>query len=285
MNATLLCLALLGSPGDNAKAIVFVQSMQTPSGGFVTTRQPGLDQKLSLRTTRTALRALRLLGGKPADRDAVIRFLHGCYDANRGGFAARPGLPPDPISTSVGLMILGELKLPNDRYVDRGMSFMNETTEDFGQIRMVASSLDELHRTVPNVTKWLELIDKARNPDGSFGSGSDAARWTALYVVAEMRLGGEVDRSKILNILRAGQHEDGGFGNQADDRSDLESCYRVVRLFRRLDAQPDRVDDLRAFIDQCENEDGGFGRTPEENSSLHGTYYATILRHWLNGGK
>lgn len=285
MSGTLLCLALLASSGDNTKAIAFVQSMQTPSGAFVTTRQPGEDPKLSLRTTRTALRALRLLGGKPADRGEVIRFLHECYDADRGGFAARPELPPDPISTSVGLMILGELKLPNDEYVDAGMSFMDETTKDFEQIRMVASSLDELGRTVPNATKWLDLIDKARNPDGSFGSGPGVARSTALYVVAEMRLGREIDRSKILEILRAGQHEDGGFRNLAADRSDLESCYRVVRLFRRLDAQPDRVDDLRVFIKRCENEDGGFGRTPDEASSLHGTYYATIIRHWLDGGK
>ncbi len=285
MNASLLCLALLSAVGDNAKAIAFIQTMQTPSGGFVTTKQPGEDAKLSLRTTRTALRVLRLLGGKPADRGAVVRFLHGCYDSDSGGFAARPGLPPDPISTSVALMILGELKLPNDKYVDAGMTFMNKHTQGFEQIRMVASSLDELHRTVPNAAKWLKLIDEARNRDGSFGAGPGVARATALYVVAEMRLGRKVDRSKILGILRAGQHADGGFGNDKAGVTDLESCYRVVRLYRRLNAQPDREKKLRAFIARCENEDGGYGRTPDEPSSLHGTYYATIIRHWLDGGK
>ncbi len=85
--------------------------------------------------------------------------------------------------------------------------------------------------------------------------------------------------------MREGQRSDGGFGNDTQEQSDLESCYRVVRLFARLDALPDNPEKLRAFIAACHNDDGGFGRTPEEPSSLHGTYYATILRYWLDGGR
>ena len=59
----------------------------------------------------------------------------------------------------------------------------------------------------------------------------------------------------------------------------------MVRLFSRLNAQPDRPQKLRAFIASCRNADGGYGTRPGEPSSLHGTYYATIVRHWLNGGK
>jgi prenyltransferase beta subunit len=227
-----------------------------------------------------------MLGGEPADREAVIRFLRGCYDETTGGFAAKPGAPPDPISTSVALMVLGELHLPQEPYLERGLTFMNDHTHGFEQVRMVAAGLEELHRTVPKARDWLKEIDAARNPDGSYGEGPGRARTTGLYVVAQQRLGGQPEsKEAVLKVLRAGQRPDGGFGNDTPGGSDLESCYRIVRLFARLDAKPDDVPKLRAFIASCRNPDGGFGRRPDEPSSLHGTYYATILRHWLDGGK
>ena len=83
-------------------------------------------------------------GAKPADREAVIRYLDACYDPKSGGFSDRPGAKPDAISTAVGLMILGELKLPVEPYLEAGLKFMTEKTEGFEQIRMVASALEEL---------------------------------------------------------------------------------------------------------------------------------------------
>jgi hypothetical protein len=80
----------------------------------------------------------------------------------------------------------------------------------------------------------------------------------------------------VLRLLKAAQRPDGGFGG-----SDLEACYRIVRLLHRLHAQPERPDQLRAFIARCRHADGGYGIRPDEPSSLHGTYYAAILRHWL----
>ncbi len=158
---------------------------------------------------------------------------------------------------------------------------MNEHTENFEQIRMVAPSLDDFGETVPESARWLNLIDAARNADGSFGSGPGQARSTALYAIAELRLRSAIDEKKVIQFLQAGQRDDGGFGNGQAGGSDLESCYRVVRVLRRLDASPTRLEDLRKFIASCKNDDGGVGRTPDEPSSLHGTYYATIIRLWI----
>jgi hypothetical protein len=272
---------------QNKAAIAFLRTLQTPSGGFVSVPPPkGSDPVPSLRTTRTALRVFRLLGGTPADRDAVVKFLKDSHDPKTGGFGDRPGKGPDPVSTAVGLMILGELKLSNAPYLESGLKFMGAKTEGFEQIRMVASALEETGRRVPQADDWLKLIDNARNADGSFGKGPGMARTTALNVVAQQRLGGKPPSTDaVLKILRAGQREDGGFGGDKKGASDQEACYRVVRLFSRLHAQPDRPEKLRAFIAKCRNTDGGYGIRPGEPSSLHGTYYATIVRHWLDGGK
>ena len=272
---------------QNQTAITFLRTLQTPSGGFVTVAPPkGTPSRPSLRTTRTGLRCFRLLGGQPADRPAVIRYLKACYDPKSGGFSDRPGAKPDAISTAVGLMILGELQLPVEPYREAGLKFINDNTEGFEQIRMVASALEELGRRVPHAGQWLKAIDQARNSDGSYGQGPGKARTTALYVVAQLRLGGKPESDEVvLKVLRAGQRPDGGFGGDKESGSDLEACYRVVRLFSRLNAPPDRPQKLRAFIASCRNADGGYGIRPGEPSSLHGTYYATIVRHWLNGGK
>lgn len=276
----IFALALCVFPADPS-ALSFLDTMQSEKGGFISARWgEGDAARPTLRTTRTALRAYRLLGGKAPNRDKIIEFLNGCYDPTSGGFSSEPGGKPDPISTSVALMIFGELELPVDAFIERGLQFMNDCTHGFEQVRMVASSLEELDRSVPNAKTWLADISKTRNADGSFGSGESRARATALNVIAEIRLGRQVDADSVVNILRDGQREDGGFGDKAGP-SDLEACYRVVRLFHRLGQSPTHTDRLLQFIERCHNEDGGYGRTPDEKSSLHGTYYAAIIRGWL----
>lgn len=268
-------------------AVAFLKTHQLPSGGFVTKLpEKGADPVPSLRTTRTAVRAHRLLGVDVPNPDKILEFLLACYDEKTGGFADRPGAKPDPISTSVALMILQELKKPTDKYLEKALTFMGEMTSGFEQIRMVASGLEETEKTVPQQKGWVAEIEKGRNDDGSFGKGPGAARTTALNVVALQRLGAKVKGpDAVLKVLRTGQRKDGGFGGDAEGGSDLESCYRVVRLFSRLDAKPDRPDDLEKFIASCKNKDGGYATKPGDPSSLHGTYYATIIRHWMAGGK
>ena len=91
----------------------------------------------------------------------MVRYLKACYDPKSGGFSDRPGANPDAISTAVGLMILGEVQLPVELYREAGLKFMNENTEGFEQIRMVASALEELGRRVPQADQWLKAIDQA----------------------------------------------------------------------------------------------------------------------------
>ncbi len=279
-----LLLIVLAVNSDHSAELAFVQKLQTPSGGFVSNLpvDSTVAETPTLRTTRTAIRAHRLLGGQLVNREAAVRFLYGCYDPASGGFGAQPGLKPDPISTAVGLMICKELKLPTDDLLARGLRYLNDHTQDFEQLRMVAPALEEFGETVPKAATWLKLIASARNADGSFGSGRGQARLTALYTVAEMRLRGTIDKEKIVRVLQAGQRDDGGFGNDEANGSDLESCYRVVRVLHRLDALPKSSEKLRNFLARCKNADGGYGREPNQPSSLHGTYYATIIRLWID---
>ena len=89
----------------------------------------------------------------------------------------------------------------------------------------------------------------------------------------------------VLKVLRAGQRADGGFGGQRPGGSDLEACYRIVRVFARFHALPDHLDKLRAFLAGCRHSDGGYGIHSNNPSSLHGTYYVAIVSYWLDGGQ
>ena len=223
--ATLLTTVLLAAQADvateqNQAAIAFLHTLQTPSGGFVTIQPPkGSEAQPSLCTTRTAIKTFRLLGGELANREAVIRYLHACYDPKSGGFSDRPGAKPDAISTAVGLMICCELKLPVEPYLEAGLKFITDKTEGFEQIRMVAPALEQLGTRVPQADQWLKAIDRVRNPDGSYGRGPGKARTTALYVMTQFRLGGKpASKEAVLKVLREGQRADGGFGGDCAGR-------------------------------------------------------------------
>jgi hypothetical protein len=276
------------TPENREATVAYLRTLQTPGGGFILqkTATGEAELKPSLRLTRTAVRAFKMLGGKPADPVALEKFLKECYDPKRGGFSDRPGLPPDAISTSVALMTFVELKLPTEPYLDGALRFLGENTHDFEDIRMVAAGLEAVEKRIPAGDKWLKTIDAARNADGSYGSGPGRARTTSLYVVAQLRLGAKPDSAAVvLKILREGQREDGGFGNDIAGGSHLEACYRVMRAFSKLEALPDRPDDLYKFVASCRNADGGYGVQPGKPSTLQGTYYAAVVRNFLAGKK
>jgi hypothetical protein len=292
MLSIILLTLFLADPSDTpehrAEAVAYLHTLQTPGGGFILHKQAIGEDELnpSLRLTRTAVRAFKMLGGKPADPVALEKFLKECHDPKSGGFSDRPGLPPDAISTSVALMTLVELKLPTEPYLDGALRFLGENTHDFEDIRMAAAGLEAVDKRIPAGEKWLKIIDAARNADGSYGSGPGRTRTTALYVVAQLRLGAKPESfPAVLKILREGQREDGGYGNDVAGASHLEACYRVMRAFSKLEALPDRPDELHKFVAACRNPDGGYGVQPGKPSTLQGTYYAAVVRNFLAGKK
>lgn len=265
-------------------SIAFLKTQQHANGAF-SVKNPIIDSSAvpSIRATRTGIKAFALNGSTVPHPEKILRFVKDCHSPSTGGFSDRPGLEPDPISTSVALMILKELNQPVEPYLKSGIAYINVSTKTFEEIRMVAPSLEQLQQRSPMCESWGKIIEEARNHDGTYGSGPGGTRMTALRLVARQRLGLPVPaRETILAMIRPGQRADGGFGGDQPDHSDLESCYRIVRLFSRLESQPDRPAALRSFIEKCHHTSGGYGVKPGDLPTLHGTYYASILTNWLN---
>jgi prenyltransferase beta subunit len=272
------------SPEEKKATVAWLQKLQQDGGFLPAAPNPlaGRRDVATLGATSSSLRALKYMGGEPRDRDTCIKYVENAFDKNTGGFiGAQPGLKPDVNSTAVGLMAVVELKMPVEKYADAAVKYLGENAKTFEEIRIAAAGLEAVGKRSPQADAWLEQLAKMRNPDGTYGKGDGAARDTGGAVAAVLRLGGKVEhRDKVLETLKAGQRDDGGFGKAGVKGSDLETTYRVLRAFVMLKEKPD-AEKVRKFVARCRNDDGGYGVSPGERSAAGATYFASIILHWL----
>lgn len=283
-----VCLApVRAQSADERKATIdYLRSLQTEGGGFLPSK-PSSDVKPTptLRATSSGLRALKYFGGEPRDAKACVKFVEAAFDKESGGFSDNRLDPktakPDVFTTAVGLMAVVELKMPREPYVEPALKFLAANAKDFEQIRIAAAGCDTVGQQPKVADAWIEQVVKLRNPDGTYGAGANLARDTGGSVVAFLRLGGKLEnRDNVLKALKAGQQADGGYGKEGQKGSDLETSYRVLRAFHMLKEKPD-AGKLRDFVAKCRNADGGYGVQPGTPSSIGGTYFASIILHWL----
>lgn len=292
--AAAVCLGPVSAQtAEEKKATVeYLRGLQSEGGGFVVTKLPP-DSKLklfpSLRATSSALRALKYFGGEARDPKACVRFVESAWDKETGSFVDMRVTPnpeklvkPDVFTTAVGLMAMVELKMPREPYLEPAVKCLAENAKDFEQIRIAAAGLETVGQRPKVADAWLEQIVKMRNPDGTYGKGGNLARDTGAAAVTVLRLGGKLEnRDNVVKAIKSGQQADGGYAKDGEISSDLETSYRVMRAFVMLKERPDAAK-LRAFVVKCRNADGGYGVSPGAASTVSGTYFASILLHWLD---
>jgi prenyltransferase beta subunit len=276
----LLATPARGQTADEKKAtLAHLHKLQNKDGAFRPTLAEGPS---SLRATSAALRALKYFGGEAKNKAGCADFVRRCFDKASGGFADQPGGKTGVALTAVGLMALVELKAPVTEYEKPAIAFMSKNAGEFEEVRMAAAGLETVGKRSPRNRDWLDQLARVQNADGTFGKGAGQARDTGGAAAAVLRLGGKLGKPEVvLAALNAGQRGDGGFGKADARGSDLETTYRVVRTYVMLKARPARVADCRAFVARCRNADGGYGHAPGQPSNVGGTYFASIVLHWL----
>lgn len=283
-----VCLVSLRAQTLDAKkaTVAYVQNLQQADGGFTAAALPpdGRAAPPTLRSTSTALRAVKYFGGEPKDGPASGKFVAAHFDKASGGFVdGPPPGKPDVFTTAVGLMAVTQLQMPPEPYLEPALKFLTENARTFEEIRIAAAGFEAVGKKAPKAEAWIAEINQTRNADGTYGKGPGVARATGGAVAAILRLGGTVVmRDNVVKALKSGQRADGGFGKEEAPGSDLETTYRVMRAFMMLKEKPDAAP-LRAFIGKCRNADGGYGVAPGQPSSVSGTYFAGIVLHWLDG--
>jgi len=289
--ACLICMAYLtpvsGQTPDEKKATVaYLVELEQADGSFGLVSPKGNPNlaiaRGDLRSTSSALRALKYFGGEAKNPKATAKFVENCFDKSKGGFGLRPDATPDVVLTAVGLMAVVELKMPTEPYVGPATKFLADNAKTFEEIRMAAAGCEAIGKPSPKADVWLEEIAKLRNPDGTYGKGTGAARATGSAAAAVLRLGGKLEqRDNVIKLLKNGQRPDGGWGKEEEMGSDLETSYRVMRSLMMLKEKPDEAK-LRTFVAKCRNADGGYGIAPGQKSNVGATYFASIILHWMN---
>jgi prenyltransferase beta subunit len=274
------------SAADRETTVGWLQGLQAAAGGFLQASANPADNRMSkssLRSTTSALRALKYFGGKPRDLKAAAAFIEQCFDRPTGGFADRPGGKPDVATTAIGIMAVVEAKLPTEPYADAVLKYLDDHVKTFEDIRIAVAGLETLGKNGSRTDAWLEEVARLRHDDGTYGEGDGTARDTGGATVVLLRLGAEVPhRDNVLKTIKAGERQDGGWGKAGERESDLESTYRVMRCFHMFKERPADVGKLKTFIARCRNKDGGYGTAPGQPSTVSGTYFASIILHWLD---
>ena len=276
-----VCPLLGQTPTDAEKkqTLAYLAYLQTEDGGF---RADASAEVPSLRGTSACLRAIEHFGGKPTRVAECKKFVLSCRDDKCGGFADTPDGAPNVVLTAIGLSALVQLGVPTAPYEKAAIAYMTTNAEQFEEVRMAAAGLEAIGKRSDKNAAWIEMLSKRQNADGTFGKGKSSPRDTGGAVACLLRLGGKVkDAKAVTGALDKGQNVDGGFGLADAKGSDLATSYRIVRTFHMLKAKPARANDLRRFIATCRNADGGYGATPGDASSAGGTYYASMVIHWL----
>jgi hypothetical protein len=154
----------------------------------------------------------------------------------------------------------------------------DRTAQTFSVLHVV-SDLMALGEPVPNVPGVLTGVFATQNADGGFGEQPglpSEAFTTYCAVLTAVVLGGadhpDFDRERCVEFVRACQHPEGGFGNAPGYPCDAWHSHLAALTLVALDAQPDRPDDLIAYLLSCQNPDGGYGNQPGSPSDTFATF-------------
>ncbi len=266
-----------------AKTAETVAALQNPDGGFSDVKG-GVS---SLGATNSAIRVLKHVGGSIPDPVKATKFVRSCFipgENGTGTFAQRPGGKGDMRTTCIAMLAWGDLQMEHGTEVPAALKFLAENSKEYEDVRMAIAAHEAVGvKDSPIFEKWSKQFEAMANSDGTFGKGDNAAFMTGGTIAAFLRMGLPVhDARRILaaNLIRQSQKPDGGWTNKAGDKSDLGSCYRIMRAMFMLKELPN-VPPLRAFIAARRTDSGLYSAQPGGNGDLGSTYTATIILWWL----
>jgi len=287
MSMAALCLALvslsalpgqLPTEAQKRQTLAYLYSLQQPDGSFASSAPSG---KSDLPTTSAAVRAIVYFGGKVPNTESCRKYLLSCQNAD-GGFAARPGEVSQVRTTALGVLALVELGDADKTRLNRALEYLESQARNFEDIRIAAAAFEamQVHPREKTLERWRQEILSLRNAEGTFGKGQEVARDSGSVAACLLRLGLPLDNTDtVARAILAGQRQDGGWG-RADQPSDLETTYRVMRALYMLKRKPN-LDSVARFVASCRSENGGYALRPGESATPQATYFAAAILRWL----
>jgi prenyltransferase beta subunit len=261
---------------DQKNTISFLQQLQQPDGGYA-----GLlsDHGSALRSTLSAVKALKLLNTSPLNASTTVHFIQSRFDKNAGSFADGLTNEPSVSSTACALLALHDLGMQSilTEVLAPSVNYMTAAAISAADHFMIIAVFDECQLPPPPPERSVSFFYSIRQQDGSFG---ECPFLNAIACAALLRAGQKVTPIEpvIKTILNA-QHKDGSFKSNSQP-SHLMTTYAAMRLLTMLGIPP-ALEGLKNYLFSLHNTSGGFSFEPAGQASADATYQVITIFQWM----
>ncbi|MBR9690941.1 hypothetical protein GOV08_04625 [Candidatus Woesearchaeota archaeon] len=281
-------LDILGEKPDfYERAISFVQSRQSSSGGF--SNKIGESPKVT--ATYNSILSFEILEKQLNNIEAVENFIKNNQKPN-GGFTEYSLDNKEGIHTTYyAAASLDKIKkrYDDEKMVGYAKQFIDSRLDGgFGNYPGLESTLRSTFNAVSslnligkkplNKTLAIDFIESFRNPDGGYGQNRESnVEATYRAALTLTLLGAKItDKDKVIQYIKSIQNNDGGFGFARNSVSRVSYTYRAVRSLQILGSKPSNVNGAIAFSKSAQNPDGGFSNNVGDKESGPGSTYRAL---------
>jgi polar amino acid transport system substrate-binding protein len=224
-------LPLVANPGRE-RAESHLASLHQESGGYRNTPDDPLP---TLAATNMALRTFRNLGVEIADTSSHRRFLLSRFDPSQAAFIEAGETKPSPLANAMALMLMAELRLPEDVHAVSARDYLVETAETPDDIYMAMAGLAvmDLAHEVP--ASWIkEMMDTAISEDPATRP-YDKAR----AIITCMRTGFNLSDYSIFSQPLEQRFAELAASAYQEDPGLLQEIYTIARALVMIDGRVD----------------------------------------------
>jgi hypothetical protein len=262
------------TPLDQRPVVSYVESCQTPDGGYFFARVP----PASGQDTYHAVRCLALLGRKPLRLGALKDWLTEAADTSvarnlRGLYFLSEVYRELQMSAEPLLKGVDSVRALQNAYGGFGTAdrVYVEVPSELEATYCAVATLQNLGVAV-DAQRLASFVQRLQNPDGGFGGEGRSSLASTYYALATLaRVGQSADNPQATQAWLYRREE------APDDVQYLEQLFWLTRALETLGERVRHPERAAAVTLGCQRSGGGFGRAHWGIASLEDTHHAVAI--------
>jgi hypothetical protein len=262
------------TPLDRQRVVSYVESCQTPDGGYFFARVP----PASGQDTYHAVKCLALMGRKPLGLSALKDWLTEAADTSiarnlRGLYFLSEVHRELQMSAEPLLKGVDSVRALQNAYGGFGTAdrVYVEVPSELEATYCAVATLQNLDIPV-DAQRLASFVQRLQNTDGGFGAEGRSSLASTYYALATLARLGQPADNPLATLAWLHQREEG-----ADDVQYLEHLFWLTRGLEALGEGVRHPEKAAAFTLGCQRPGGGFGRAHWGIATLEDTQQAVAI--------